>query len=64
MIHIIKGVWVVNQAEVDVFLELPCFIYDPMSLISGSSTFSKPSLCIRKFLVPILLNAEAQLEGF
>ena len=38
------------------FLELPCFIYDPMSLISGSSTFSKPSLCIRKFSVPILLK--------
>ena len=53
MIHI------VNEAEVDVFLELPCFLYGPMNvanLISGSSVFSKSSLYIWKFSVHILLK--------
>ena len=39
-IHTVKGFSVVNEAEVDVFLELPCFLYDPTdvdSLTSGSS---------------------------
>ena len=48
-----------SEAEVDVFLELPCFLHDPMdvgSLISGSSAFSKPSLYIWKFSVYILLK--------
>ena len=38
------------------FSELPYFICDSMSLISGSSAFSKPSLYIRKFLVHVLLK--------
>ena len=41
---------VINEAEVDVFLEFSCFFYDPMdvgNLISGSSAFSKSSLNIR-----------------
>jgi len=29
MIHTIKGFSVVNEAEVAVFLKLPCFLYDP-----------------------------------
>ena len=44
MIHIVKGFRVVNEAEVDAFLELSCFSYDPVdvgNLISGSSAFSK-----------------------
>ena len=47
------------EAEVDVFLELSCFFYDSMdvgNLISGSSAFSKSSLYIWKFSVPILLK--------
>ena len=46
-IHTAKGFSIVN--EVDVFLEFPCFFYDPVdvgNLISGSSAFSKPSLYI------------------
>ena len=49
----------VNEAEVNVFLELPCFFYDSMNavnLISGSSAFSKSSLCLWKFSVYILLK--------
>ena len=32
MIHTVKGFTVVNEAEVDVFLEFSCFFYDPMDL--------------------------------
>ena len=58
LIHRIKGFSIVNEAEIDVFLEF-CFIYDPTdvgNLISDSSAFSKPSLNICKFLVHILLK--------
>ena len=54
-----KGFSIVNEAEKDVFLELPCFFYDPMNagnLTSGSSTFSKSSLYIWKFSIHGLLK--------
>ena len=54
VIHTVKGFGIVNKAEIDVFLELSCFSYDPAdvgNLISGSSAFSKTSLNIRKFTV-------------
>ena len=60
VIHTVKGFSVVNEAEVDVFLEFPCFLYDPMdvgNLISDSSTFSKSSLYIWKFSVYVLLKS-------
>ena len=50
---------VLNEAEVDVFLELCCFLYDPThvgNLISGSSAFSKSNLYIWNFLVHVLLK--------
>ena len=59
VIHIVKAFGVVNKAEVDVFLEFPCFLHDPANvgnLIFGSSAFSKPSLYIWKFSVHILLK--------
>jgi len=65
VIHIVKGFGIVNTAEVDVFLELSCFFYDPTdvgNLISGSSAFSKPSSNIWKFLFHILLKPG--LENF
>ena len=46
VIHTIKSFSIVNEAEVDVFLESSCFFFDPMdigNLISGSSAFSKSS---------------------
>ena len=58
-IHTVKGFSVVNEAEVDVFREFSCFLYDPTNvgyLISGSSAFSKFSLYIWKFLVRVLLK--------
>ena len=59
VIHTVKGFGIVNKAEVDVFLELSCFSYEPMDVgnfISFSSAFSKSSLNIWKFMVPLLLN--------
>ena len=65
VIYPVKGFTVVNEAEVDVFLELFCFFYDPTdvgNLISGSSTFPKPGLNIWKFSFHVLLKA--CLENF
>ena len=65
VIHTVKGFGMVNKAEIDVFLELSCFFYDPMdvgNLISGSSAFSKTSLNIWKFTVHVLLKPG--LENF
>ena len=59
VIHTIKGFSVVNEAEVDVFLELSCFFYhskDVGNLVFGSSAFSESNLDIWKFLVHILLK--------
>ena len=65
VIHTVKVFSIVNEAEVDAFLEFPCFFYDPAdvgNLISGSSAFSKSSLNIWKFLVHIL--SKPSLEKF
>ena len=55
----VKGFGIVNKTEVDVFVELSCFLDDPVDvgdLISGSSAFSKSSLNIWKFTVHELLK--------
>ena len=65
VIHTVKGFAIVNQAELDAFLELSCFFDDPAdvgNLISGSSSFSKTSLNIWKFTVHVLLKPG--LENF
>ena len=64
MIHTVKGFSIVNEVEVDVFLEITCFLSDPENaglLISGSSSFSKTSLNW-KFMVHVLLKPG--LENF
>ena len=65
VIHTVKGFGILNNAKIDVFLELSCFFYDSAdvcNLISGSSAFYKTSLNIRKFMVHILLKPG--LENF
>ena len=57
VIHTVKGYCGINDA--DVFLEFPCFLYDPTNvgnLISCSSAFSKSSLYIWKFSIHTLLK--------
>ena len=65
VIYTVKGFAIVNKAEIDVFLELSCFVDDPEdvgNLISSSSAFSKTSLNIWKFTVHLLLKPG--LENF
>jgi len=65
VIHTVKGFGIVNNVEIDVFLELSCFFDDPTdvgNLISGSSAFSKSRLNIWKFMVHVLL--QSGLENF
>ena len=65
VIHTVKGFGIVNKAEINIFLELSCFLDDPLdvgNLISGSSAFSKTSLNIWNFTVHVLLKPG--LENF
>ena len=65
VIHTVKGFNTVNKTQVDVLLEPPCFLYDPVNvsnLISGLSAISKPSLNIGKFLIHVMLKLN--LEDF
>ena len=65
VMHTVKGFGIVNKAEIDVFLEPPCFFDDPKdvgNLISGSSAFSKSRLNTWKFMVHVLLKPG--LENF
>ena len=62
-IHTVAGFSVVNETEVDVFLEFRCFLCDSAhvgNLISGSSAFSKPSLNIWKFSVHLMLKPSVE----
>ena len=55
VIHTVKGFDILSKAEVDIFLKLSYFFYDPTdvgNLISGSSAFSKSSF---KFTVQVVL---------
>ena len=59
VIHIVKGFSIVSKAELDVFLELSCFLHDlknVCNLIFDSSASLKPSLNIWKFLDHVLLK--------
>ena len=63
MIHTVKGFGIVDETEEDVFLEFPSFLNDPVNfgnLISGSTSFSKSSLYVWKFLVCIMLKPSMQ----
>ena len=63
VIYTVKGFSIVNETEVDGFLEFSCFFDDPMDVGDfnppGSSAFSKSSL---KFSVHVLLKPG--LENF
>ena len=55
--HTVKGLGIVNEAEIDIFLRISCFLHDPENgdnLASCSFTFLKLSLYIWKFLDHLL----------
>ena len=59
VIHTVKSFKVVNEAEVDVPLEFPYFLYDPThvgNLISSCPAFCKSSLYTWKFSFYVLLK--------
>ena len=65
VIHTVKDFGIVNKSQVDVSLELSCFLDDPTdvgNLNSSSSVFSKSSFNTWKFMVHILLKTG--LENF
>ena len=65
VIHTVKVFGILNEAEVEVFLELSNLFSDPAdvgNLISGSYAFSKSSLTICKLIIQILLKPG--LENF
>ena len=60
LVHTVKGFSLVNEAELDVFLDLSCFFYGPTdvgNLVSGSCAFSKSSLYTQQFMFPVLLKS-------
>ena len=63
VIHRGKDFSIVDETEVNVFLEFPCFFYDPAdvgSVICGSSAFSKSILNSWKLLVHVLLKPSVE----
>ena len=56
VIHPVKGFHTVNEAEVDVFLEFPCFLYGPTNVGNLIFAFSKSSMYIWMFSVHVLLK--------
>ena len=65
VIRTVKGLGIVNKAEINVFLELSCFFDNPTdvgNLISGSSAFSKSNMDLWNFMVHVLLKPG--LENF
>ena len=61
--HTVKDFSLINEEEVDVFLEFSCSFYDLTdvgNLTSGFSAFSKYSLNIWKFSVHVLLKTSLQ----
>ena len=59
VIHTVKGFGLVNEGEVDVFLDFSFFFYDPLdvgNLIFHSSAFSPTRFYIWKFSVHALLK--------
>ena len=41
VIHTVKGFGVFNKAEVDVFMEVSCFFYDPMDVALMRGCFNR-----------------------
>ena len=53
VIHPVKAYSIVNKAEVDIFLESPCFFYDPMDQTICISVLSRGDISILHILLKI-----------
>ena len=53
VIYTVKGFSIVNEAEVYIFLEFPCFLYVPVNVGNLISSFSP-------FLNPACISASSQ----
>ena len=65
VIHIVKGFSIVSEAEVDVFLELPCFLHaftNVGNLICGSFASLKSSLYNWKCSIHLLVKTSKDFE--
>ena len=63
MIHTVRGCSVVSDTEGGIFLEFSCFYsMNAGNLISGSSAFSKSSLCIWKLAASELVRGKMLLS--
>jgi len=64
VIHTVKGFGIVNEEEVDVFLELSCFFCDPVMLAVGSVVpvmLAVGSVVPLPFLNPACTSGSSQL---
>ena len=58
VIHTVKGFGIVNKAEIDVFLELSCFFYDPADVGNLISVTICKGINLDNYLIPnIKLNS-------
>ena len=62
VIHIVKGFSIVSEAEVDGFVKISCFLYDPGDVGKQISAFYKSNLNFWEFLFNALLKPS--LENF
>ena len=55
--HTVEEFSIINEAEVYICLELPCFLHDPMDVGNLTLASSKSRFYIWKFLVHVLLKS-------
>ena len=64
VIHTVKGFRLVNEAELDIFLELPCFPNDPMNVDNSVSSFSLLFLLFSHSVVSLCDSMDCSTPGF
>ena len=64
VIHTVKGFRLVNEAESDIFLELPCFPNDPMNVDNSVSSFSLLFLLFSHSVVSLCDPMDCSTPGF
>ena len=64
VIQTVKGFRLVNEAELDIFLELPCFLNDPMNVDNSISSFSLLFLLFSHSVVSLCDPMDCSTPGF